>query len=345
MNTWLIGCPDEWAPEIRQQIEDAVPAGFQVRFPDPDVPGAADDIIAQSDFLLLAIKQMTAPLIRSAAHLRLIHKWGIGVDSIDLAAAKQAGIGVAITAGANAHAVAEHTMLLMLATLRRLSLVDRALREGRWLFKEMRARCRQLSGKTVGLVGLGNIGRSVARRLSGFDVDVIYYDPRRAPPDIESALKAAFVPFETLLERADIISLHCPGGAANRHLIAAAQLSRMKHGAVFINTARGDLVDEPALYDALSTGRLMGAGLDVFDPEPPEADNRLLSLENVTITPHTAGSVLDNVGRVARHAFDNMQRVLRQEPLPEPDLILPVRRNARDPSPISQQSRDPIPQG
>jgi phosphoglycerate dehydrogenase-like enzyme len=326
MNTWQIGCPDAWAPEIRTQIEAAVPEGFKIVFADAGANGSVREVVAESDFLLLATTEMTSALVDSATHLRLIHKWGIGVDSIDLAAAERAGIGVAITAGANAHAVAEHTILLILATLRRLSLVDRALREGRWLFKEMRAQCLQLSGKTVGLIGLGNIGRAVARRLQGFDVKVIYYDPRRAPAEVEAALHAELVPFDTVLERADIISLHCPGGEASRHLLGSAQFARIKHGAVLINAARGELLDEAALFEALTMGRLMGAGLDVFDPEPPAADNPLLTLENITLSPHTAASVLDNVERVARQAFGNMQRVVRGEPLPEPDLILPPTR-------------------
>jgi phosphoglycerate dehydrogenase-like enzyme len=326
MNTWTIGCPDAWAPEIRTQIESALPDGFRLDFADAAAGRPWTNVVADADFLLLASSRMTAELIGSASHLRLIHKWGIGVDSIDLPAAEQAGIGVAITAGANAHAVAEHTVMLILATLRRLSVVDRALREGRWLFKEMRAQCLQLSGKTVGLVGLGNIGRAVAQRLGGFDTTILYYDPRRAPPDVEARLQAQFVPFETLLERAQILSIHCPGGAENHHLIDAAAFARLPRNAVLINAARGEIVDPAALLTALTDGTLMGAGLDVFEDEPPAADNKLLHLENVTLTPHTAASVLDNVARVARHAFANMERVVRGEPLPAADLIVAPRR-------------------
>lgn len=326
MNTWTVGCPDAWAPEIRAQIESTLPDGFRLDFADAAAGRPAETVIAESDFLLLGPVTMTAELTQSAKHLRLIHKWGIGVDTIDLPAAEQAGIGVAITAGANAHAVAEHTIMLMLATLRRLSVVDRALRDGRWLFKEMRAQCLQLSGKTVGLVGLGNIGRAVAQRLAGFDTTILYYDPRRAPAEVEKRLNAQWVPFDTLLQRAQILSIHCPGGAENRHLIGAETFARMQQNAVLINAARGEIVDPAALLEALTNGKLMGAGLDVFEDEPPLADNPLLQLQNVTLTPHTAASVLDNVARVAKHAFDNMQRVVRNEALPQADVIVAPRR-------------------
>jgi len=326
MNTWLVGCADGWAPEIRERIVGAAPDSFQVEFADPADPARWRDHLARSDFLLLAANRMTSDMMDAAGRLRLIHKWGIGYDDIDLPAAERTGVGVAITAGANAHAVAEHTIMLMLATLRKLSVADRALREGRWLFKQMRAQCLQMSGRTVGLVGFGNIGRAVAKRLAGFETTVLYTDPRPAPAAVEQALAATRVPFESLLERADIVSLHCPGGEENRHMIAAPQFARMKRGAVLVNAARGELVDQAALVAALADGTLMGAGLDVFEQEPPSPDNPLLALQSVTLSPHTAASVLDNVGRVARHAFDNMQRVASNEPLPDADTVVAPRR-------------------
>ncbi len=326
MNTWLVGCADAWAPEIRERIIAAAPDGFTLEFADTKDAASWNALLERSDFLLLAANQMNSDMMSKASRLRLIHKWGIGYDDVDLAAAAREGVGVAITAGANAHAVAEHTIMLILATLRKLSVVDRALREGRWLFKEMRVQCLQLSGRTVGLVGFGNIGRAVARRLVGFETTVLYYDPIEAPEDVTRATGAKLVPFETLLEQSDIVSLHCPGGSANHHLIGAAQFARMKHGAVLVNAARGELVNQAALVTALGDGTLMGAGLDVYEQEPPNADNPLLNLQNVTLSPHTAASVLDNVGRVARHVFANMLRVANGEVLPDADVIVPPRR-------------------
>jgi phosphoglycerate dehydrogenase-like enzyme len=326
MNRWRVGCPDAWAGEVQQAIKAAAPSALEVVFADGRNPDSWRDLVAESDFLLLAAETMDASLLATARKLRLIHKWGIGVDAIDLPAAREAGVGVAITAGANAHAVAEHTVMLMLATLRRLPLIDHAMREGRWLFKEMRVQCQQVLGKTVGIVGAGNIGRAVARRLQGFEANLVYYDPVRVPPDLERAWGLTFVPMDRLLAQSHIVTLHCPGGEENRHLIGAEAFAKMRKGAVFINAARGEIVDEQALVAALRSGQLMGAGLDVYELEPPGADHPLLAFDNVVMSPHTAASVFDNVERTARHVFNNMMRVLEGEPLPEADVVVPPRR-------------------
>jgi phosphoglycerate dehydrogenase-like enzyme len=321
-NRWRVGCPNAWAPEVQAAIKAAAPPALEVVFDDGTDPEAWPRLVAESDFLLVAAERLDAALIGRAAKLRLIHKWGIGVDAIDLAAARDAGIGVAITAGGNAHAVAEHTVLLMLAVLRRLPLVDHAMREGRWLFKEMRVQCQQVLGKTIGIVGAGNIGRAVARRLQGFEANLVYYDPRRVPPELERQLGLSFMPMERLLAESHIVTLHCPGGEENRHLFDAGTFARMRQGAVLINAARGEIVEESALVEALRSGHLMGAGLDVYEEEPVAAGNPLLAFDNVVLTPHTAASVFDNVERIARHAFANMLRTLDGEPLPDADVVV-----------------------
>ena len=325
MNRWRVGCPDSWAPQVQQAIKAAAPPALDVVFADGKNSDSWRALVAESDFLLLAGETMDAKLLATASKLRLIHKWGIGVDAIDLAAARQTGVGVAITAGGNAHAVAEHAVLLMLATLRRLPLVDHAMREGRWMFKEMRVQCQQVLGKTIGIVGAGNIGRAVARRLQGFEANVTYYDPVRVPPDLEKAWNLTLVPMDQLLAQSDIITLHCPGGEENHHIIGTEAFAKMRKGAVLVNAARGEIVDEKALVAALESGHLMGAGLDVFEQEPL-GDSPLLKFDNVVLSPHTAASVFDNVERVARHAFNNMLRVLEGEPLPEADVVVPPRR-------------------
>jgi D-3-phosphoglycerate dehydrogenase len=307
---------------VQQAIKAAAPAAFDVVFADGADPQAWPRLVAESDFLLVAAEPMGAALLESATKLRLIHKWGIGVDAIDLEAARRLGIGIAITAGANSHAVAEHTIMLMLATLRRLPLVDHALREGRWLFKEMRVQCQQILGKTVGIVGAGNIGRAVARRLQGFEAKVVYYDPVRVPAELEKGWGLTFLPMDQLLAESHIVTLHCPGGAENHHLIDERAFARMRKGAVLINAARGEIVDERALVEALKSRHLMGAGLDVFEREPLPPDHPLLAFDNVVLSPHTAASVFDNVDRSARHAFGNMLRVLEGTPLPEADLVV-----------------------
>jgi D-3-phosphoglycerate dehydrogenase len=266
-------------------------------------------------------------MIRAAPRLKLLHKWGIGVDKFDLDAARAARIPVAITAGANAGAVSEHTVMLMLATYRYLALADRRLREGKWIRPQVRGMAYQLSGKTVGILGFGNVGRMVAHRLAGFDVAILYHDIRRADRPTDKALRAQPVTFDALLERSDVLSVHVPLTKVTRGMINADTLARMKPGAILVNAARGEVVDEPALYDALASGRLRGAGLDVFAKEPADPDNPLFKLDQVVVTPHIAGSAIDLVADIARHAFSNMQAVLNGEPLSPNDVIVSAGEN------------------
>ena len=274
-----------------------------------------------ADFILVGGVPLSAAVIAASSKLRLIQKWGIGVDKIDLKAAAARGIPVGITAGANATPVAEHAIALMLAVYRRLPYVDRKLRQGIWLKSEYRSFSYQLNGKTVGIIGLGNIGRKVARRVQAFDAKVIYYDMVRPSPEVEAELEVAYRPLDELLAQADIITLHTPLLPETRNLIDARAFSLMKPTAIVINTSRGPVIDEPAMVDALKTGKIMAAGLDTFVKEPAEAGNPLFELENVVVTPHIAGGVMDNVANQARHCFANMQKVLKGEPLSKADLI------------------------
>ena len=283
-------------------------------------------MIADAEFILTAVA-VDAEMIKSAPKLKLLHKWGIGVDKFDLDAARAARIPVAITAGANAGAVSEHTVMLMLATYRRLALADRKLRDGIWIRPQIRGQAYQLSGKTVGLLGFGNVGRMVAHRLAGFNVTILYHDIRRADMATEKSLHVTPVPLDELLERSDVLSLHVPLTRVTRGIINADAIARMKIGAILINAARGEVLDEPALYDALVSGKLHGAGLDVFAKEPADPANPLLKLDQVVVTPHTAGSAIDLVADIARHAFTNMQSVLNGEPLSPNDVIVAAGEN------------------
>lgn len=317
-----ISCLDVWTPAIRDLVRGALPKDFVIRFAESYEPAEQVRLVAEAEFVLAGWAEVTGVMMEAAPRLRMIQKFGIGVDRIDLAAAERNGIVVAITAGGNASTVAEHAVMLMLAVFRRLSYVDRGMREGRWLYAGMRERCFQLRDKRVGLVGFGHIGRMVARKLAGFEVELVYCDPVPAEPEVEAKLAARRVSMDELLATCDVVSLHCPGGAPNTGLVGARELAAMKPGAILINTARGDLVDEAALADALQSGHLMGAGLDVYEPEPPAPGSRLAALDQVVLTPHTAGSVLDNVENVARHAFGNMERVLRGEALRPADVVV-----------------------
>jgi D-3-phosphoglycerate dehydrogenase len=324
-----VACLDVWAPAVREVVRRTAPTELDLHFATSYEEAEQFGLVEGAEIILAGWAAVTAPMLARAKRLRFIEKWGIGVDRIDVEAARRMDIPIAITAGSNAGPVAELTIGLMLGVYRRLAQVDAALRRGVWLKAEMREIGYQIAGKKVGLVGFGNIGRKVAQRLRGFDCTVIYCDERRADAATEAALGVTLVPLERLLAESDIVSLHTPFTPQTGKMINAASIARMKDGAVLINTARGELVDEQALYDALVAGKLSGAGLDAFDPEPPAKDNPLLTLDQVIATPHTGGAVFDNVENVARHAIDNILRFLRGEPLAAADVVIPVKGDAK----------------
>lgn len=318
-----VACLDTWAPAVREMVARVAPAELELRF-----AGSYDDaeqiaLAAWADVLLPGWAAVGETMLAQAPRVRMIQKWGIGYDRIDVEAARRRGIVLAITAGSNAGPVAELAIALMLAVYRRLIYVNRVMRQGQWPKAEMRESCFQLSGKTIGLIGFGNIGRMLARRLRGFDARVVYFDARQAPADVEQALGVQSLPLAELLAQSDIVSLHAPLTPDTRHLIDARAIESMKNGAVLINTARGELVDEAALHAALVAGKLRGAGLDAFDPEPPPRGHPLFALDQVVVTPHAGGGVFDNVEPVARHAFGNIMRFLRGEPLAPADVVIP----------------------
>jgi D-3-phosphoglycerate dehydrogenase / 2-oxoglutarate reductase len=318
---------DGHEPEVRAVIADECPASLELRMVTSASPDERLALAKDAAFFIGGIAPIPAGLMDAAPGLRLIQKWGIGVDKIDLAAARARGIPVAITAGANAVPVAEFTLLLMLAVLRQLPQRQAQLEGGEWnrARGDARIAARQLRGKRVALVGLGAIGRQVAKRLQAFDAEVHYFDIRRPTPVEEQAFGVRFQELDTLLAEADIVSLHVPCTSATRRMLSRDRIARLRPGAIVINTSRGEVVDEVALAEALDDGRLGGAGLDVFGAEPPSPDHPLLRVRapGLVLAPHVAGSVFDNVATVARHAFRNIQRVLDGRPLSPADLVAP----------------------
>jgi phosphoglycerate dehydrogenase-like enzyme len=264
--------------------------------------------------VIVASTPFTRQLIEAAPKLAFVHHQGVGYhDTVDTAALAERRIPLAITPGGTTVGVAEHTVMLILAMLRRLPFADAELRQGRFHINALRPVSRELRGRTVGLLGAGRIGRAVAERLKPFDVRLIYFDPVALPREIEHSLGLERRSFDELLVEADILSLHLPLTAATRRAIDAAALARMKPGAYLVNTSRGGLVDEPALIAALRDGRLAGAALDVFDPEPPVAGNPLLAMPNVVLMPHVAAGTRDAFMEKMRFIFDNLERFWRGE--------------------------------
>jgi D-3-phosphoglycerate dehydrogenase len=324
MGKYTVSCLDVFTDAVQGAIRGVAPAGFEFRFARSYDPAEQMDLVASADFILVGGATLSREMIERAGRARLIQKWGIGVDKIDLATARRLGVPVAITAGANASPVAELAVGLMLAVYRRIALADRKMREGSWVKAEMRSWCYQIDGKTVGIVGFGAIGRMVAHRLRGFDAKIIYYDIVRPPQILERSLRATYVPFEELIAQSDILTLHTPLTDLTNSLINADVIGRMKPGAVLINTARGEIVDEAALEHALVSGRLRGAGLDTFMVEPIRQDHAFLKLDNIVLTPHAGGGVFDNVENVARHALGNMVKMLEGVELTAADVIVPA---------------------
>jgi glyoxylate reductase/D-3-phosphoglycerate dehydrogenase len=247
-------------------------------------------------------------LFRIGPNLKLVQLLSAGYEKADMDAARRAGVPVSNNGGANSVAVSEHVIMLMLAVSRQLITQHANVTAGRWRGNSV-PRVYELRGKTLGIVGFGTIGKKTARLAQAFGMDVIYYDIARLSEDTEDLLDVRFRLFRELLKLSDVVSLHTPLDETTHHMIGEAELTLMKPSAILINTARGPVVNETDLYATLASGKIVGAGLDVFDPEPPGADNPLFSLNNVVLTAHMAGPTFEsNIARV-RNAFDNVQRV------------------------------------
>ena len=201
-------------------------------------------------------------------------------------------------------------------------MAHRSLGEGKWIPAALRTVSYQLAGKTIGLLGFGNIAKHVAKRLKGFEVRVVYYSRTRAAQETEQRYEVEYVDYETLLSTSDILSIHIPSNVHTYHQLNTQTLARMKPGAVLINTARGEIIDEQALIEALRAGHLRGAGLDTFEGEPPAADNPLLHMDQVVVTPHSAGAVFDNVANIVGHAFRNIEKFSAGQPLATEDIVV-----------------------
>jgi len=240
--------------------------------------------LAEADSVIAGSEPYPRNVIDALPKLRVIARSGVGYDAIDVAACDRAGVVVMTTPGVNHHSVAEHMLALLFGVARDFPMADRRVREGKW----KRTSGPRVMGTTLGLVGLGRIGQAVATRAIGLGMKVVAYEPQ---PSREFLAKwpVELLSLDDLLARSDYVSLHSPLTPQTRHLINATTLARMKPGAVLINTARGGLVDEAALCDALRSGHLRGAGLDVFETEPLPLDSPLLKFDNVLFAGHTAG--------------------------------------------------------
>jgi lactate dehydrogenase-like 2-hydroxyacid dehydrogenase len=296
-----------------------LPADFELVFAGPQ-PTDQGILSFGTDFDVLfvdAIQPVSGAVINAMPNLKLIHSEGVAFNSIDVAAATARNIPVCHCVAINDTAVAEQTILLMLAVLRRFREGEALLYAG----KQINAKTQfildglnELSSQKVGIIGLGAIGRQTARLLNAFGAPVYYYNRHRLSPEQEKTLSVTYLPQEELLATCDIVSLHCPVTPETTHLINAETLAQMKRGAILINTARGEVIDQEAVRDALISGQLGALGADVLSPEPVPADNVLLHLPEevqykVTLAPHVGGVTVQTFQKGHKLVWDNIKAV------------------------------------
>jgi phosphoglycerate dehydrogenase-like enzyme len=269
-------------------------------------PAELSRLLGDAQGAIVSTDPFERAVLAGAPALRVIARVGVGTDSIDRAAATEHGVAIAVTPGQNAETVADHALALMLALIRKVAIQNEAVRAGRWERVGAMAPG-ELFGRTVGLIGAGEIGRAVIRRLNAFGVEILAYDPAVAALE-----HASLVPLEELLRRSDIVTLHAPYLPATHHIIDGARLALMKPSAFLVNTARGGLVDQPALLEALRQGRIAGAALDVFETEPADA-TPFRDLPQAILSPHIAGISLESIRRMTIMATDSVLRVLAGE--------------------------------
>lgn len=263
--------------------------------------------------------RIEASIFEIAPQLRIVSKHGVGVDNIDLDAASAHNVPVIVASGANAVSVAEHAMALLFAVAKRVVSLDRGLREGRWDKPDFKGR--ELAGSTMGLIAFGAIAQHTARLAKAFDMAIIAHDPFAADDTFARCGVERALSLEDLLRQCDVVSLHCPLTEQTRGLINRETLSLMREDAILINTARGGLIDEPALVEALDAGQIGGAGLDTFAKEPPAADHPFFASDRVVLTPHIGGVTTAANARVGVEAAQGVVDYLAGRPLPASRIV------------------------
>lgn len=267
-----------------------------------------EQAVAEVDVLITrGLGQVTRAILEAGRKLRCVARCGVGTDNIDVAAATELGLPVLYAPGSTTHAVAEHTMLLMLAVVRRLVRFDQEVKSGNWMYRQSSGLTTELYGKTLGIVGLGEIGQRVAELGQAFEMRVIYWSQSSRDPRFE------YVELPELLRQADVVSLHVELTPETQGLIDQKSLASMNPSSILINTARGEVVDEAALYEALKSGKLAGAGIDVINTNSPLTDNPLWELENLVVTPHVAALTDATFREMCMMPVQQIVRILQGE--------------------------------
>jgi D-3-phosphoglycerate dehydrogenase len=313
---------DPLTPERAAKLRALLPPGFVLTHGTARGDDHLKEIITEADYAIAGQVGVSGEVLQAGKRLKLLHKWGVGIDNLDIEAARKLGIGVARTTGSNAIPVAEFTLGLMLSALRCISHSHARMKQGEWIGGRLPGETYMLSGKTVGLVGFGAIGQNVARLLKSFGCTILYSKRTPLSAEEEAALGVRHATLAEILTQSDIVSLHCPLTPQTANLIDARALAAMKRTAVLVNVARGGVVVEADLIAALHNGTIHAAAMDVFAVEPLPADSPLLTLDNLVLTPHLAAGAADNFDRTVSQMYANIARVSRGEPVPERDRVV-----------------------
>ena len=313
---------DALAPRTAERLRGMLPPGFEMTHATERTEPHLCEILADADYAVSGQVAVNEAMLRAARKLKLLHKWGVGVDNFDLDAARALGIKVARTTGSNAVPVAEFALGLMLSALRNMAYGHEGLQKGEWRTWKMRDAF-MLSGKTVGIVGFGAIGKTLARLLSGFGCRILYTKPTRLDAAEEARLGATWVSLADLLVQSDVVSLHCPMTDQTRNMIDRRALSTMKKTAILVNCARGGVVVEDDLVWALREGVIHAAASDVYETEPLPPDSTLIGIPNMVTTPHLAAMAADNFEPSVRRIFENIRRLSVGEPIVAGDVVVP----------------------
>lgn len=290
-------------------VKDCVPEGFEVRTLPENSIVALNEAVRDSDYILASGRlHISKEILMNAPHLKMIQRTGVGLDTLDLDAIKAAGVRVYVNQGVNAQSVAEHTILLILACLRKLTLIDAAAKKGIWEKQSQGIITHELSEKTVGIIGVGNIGKKVAVLLNAFGANILYFDKYRLSSSEEEKFRVRFADIDELFIRSDIITLHCALTDQNKEMVNNRTLGLMKDGSVIVNTARGALVNEDDLLAAINTGKISFAGLDVHAEEPYSKNDLLIKSDHVIATPHIAGVSYDSFKAMMAGAMNNIKK-------------------------------------
>ena len=292
-------------------LNDATPQGFKVWCLENMDADEQKRVLAKADYFLILHHYTGRDTMEKSPQLKLVQRTGIGYNNVDIKAAEEMGIAVAIIPGGNGIAVAEHAILMTLALYRHLVELNLRTKAGKWPSFDFRLSSYELDGKTHGFIGFGFIGRETAKRSRAFGTKIIYYDPFRLPKETEDSLGAEYMSFEDVLRCSDVVSLHLPLNESTRNIITMQQLSMMKKDALLINCARGGLVDEDALYTVLKTGALGGAGIDCWVNEPAH-EKKLFELDNVIASPHGAAGTIDTFRKCVRLSMANIEKAERE---------------------------------